>query len=512
MQTERPLGLLEKFQTSKYFVNCYGAATFTTLLRHPPRPRVSASDQQHDTIKQFYLEHLYSPMIQLVQTHPQLSLVVADWTQPTIHFARLSEFDLSTIVHVDTSNKPFWDRVILSDIIAQECDHEFDFDDHTIPLWHLRIYVHQDRLDECSLTLTSNHVVLDGSSTATFWRELLTELNKKDDEKQNTSTIHENYIIKSNPEKLLLGAYEDRHGPMPTSWELLDLLMRKKLKDVLPSGWKQYWFPSGWAGDRRGVTDKAVAHHHTMTRAIELGGTVWKNVCATSKMHHVTPHAAIMAAMMTAFARLYQDQDHVVTHTPINCRSFCKGPPVVPQDEMGNFVGNYTHHWVSPYLNNNNLHHESDASFWDKAKHYYDHLKMNKTQGAKDPGKWKLAPRFPEDYIKTWYDNWDANPMARSGGIQLSDLGLFHVPNNHQQHKKEEKKDMVDNGFKNSWEVQSVWFSQSSQMMSMALSVTSVSTKSSMYSTVTWQKGALDESKIEQFGPLVIDILQKLCQ
>ncbi|KAI7850406.1 hypothetical protein BDC45DRAFT_518248 [Circinella umbellata] len=510
MQVERPLGLLEKFQTSKYFVNCYGAATFTALLRHPPRPPITTDQQinKNDAIKRFYLNHLHTPLSHLVKKHPQLSLVVAHWNQPTIHFARLAKFDLSAILHIDTSNTPFWDRITLSEIIANECDHDFDFDNHTIPLWYLRIYVHDDRLDECSMTLTVNHVVMDGASVATFWRELYTELNSnshnhsksqiKEDNNQIKS-VENDYTLRSNLESSLLGPYEDRQGPMPSQWEVMQLIMRKTVKSILPISLAQYWFPTvGWAGDIRGVTDKTLARHHTQTRAIEINGTQWHNV-------------SIMAAMITAFSKLYGDQENkVVTHTPINCRSFCKEPPV-PQDEMGNFVGNYAHTWGPSYITlKNNDYGDNNkrlaSLFWDKAKHYYENLKINKLQGAKDPGKWLAVPRFPEDYIQTWYNNWNANSMARSGGIQLSDLGRFiYVSDDNNQKESYNGNANIKN---NPWEIQSIWFSQSSQMMTMALSVTSISTKDSMYATVTWQKGALDESKIEQFGPLVIDALE----
>ncbi|KAG2219268.1 hypothetical protein INT45_000044 [Circinella minor] len=481
MQIERALGVLEKYQASKYLNNGYGSVTCTALLRHPPR-----QEQKDATLIQFYLDQLYVPLKRLVEKHPQLSLAIADFDKPTIHFIRLDQFDLASIVSIDIQST-FWEEGrTLSTTIGNETDREYDLDDHTVPLWHLRIGVHDDKPTECSITLAIHHSIGDGSSVAIFWRELYTELNKNTPTSATLSPS--SYIIKSNPEKALLPAYEHLEPPKLTTWDKVSLSLTEKIKSYLPQPFKHYWFPVEWAGDFRAVTDKTKARHETEIRAIHVNPSIWQQVCLVSKKHGVTPHAPIMAAIVSAFWELWGTNDTAVeTWTPINCRGFCNPP--VANDEMGNFVGGYVHTWTSS---------SPSLSFWEKAKTYHGRLKETKYDGAKAVN-YMAELKYPDDFQTWWYDHWNANPMARSGGIECSDLGRFLSD-----------KQQVTNPLL--WELEGLWFAQSSQMFTMALNLNCISANGQMFGTVGWQKGALNESKAEQFGPLVIDMLKKNCE
>ena len=479
MQIERALGAMEKYQASKYLNNGYGSVTCTALFRHP-----SLQQQEDGSVIQFYLDQLYAPLTRLVEKHPQLSLAIADFDKPTIHFIRLDQFDLASIVSIDTQTT-FWEEgTTLSTTIGNETDREYDLNDHTVPLWHLRIGVHEDKPTECSITLAIHHSIGDGSTVGIFWRELYTELNKTT---SSTATLPPpNYVIKSNPEKPLLAAYEHRQAPQITAWDKLRWDLTEKMKSYLPQPFKQYWFPDEWAGDFRAITDKTKARHETEIRAIHVDTSTWQQVCLVSKKHGVTPHAPIMAAIVSAFWELWGNNDIAVeTWTPINCRGFCNPPAA--NDEMGNFVGSYVHTWTpSPPL-----------SFWDKARTYHGQLRESKYEGAK-AANYMTGFKYPDDFQTWWYDHWNTNPMARSGGIECSDLGRFLSD-----------KQQVDNPL---WELEGLWFAQSSQMFTMALNLNCISANGQMFGTVGWQKGALNESKAEQFGPLVIDMLKKNCE
>ncbi|KAI9268103.1 hypothetical protein BDA99DRAFT_603630 [Phascolomyces articulosus] len=483
MKIERALGAMEKYQTSKYMNNGYGSVTCTALFRHALQHPTATTAEN---IKEFYLNQLYAPLTRLVEKHPQLSLAVADFDKPNVHFVRLDDFDLASIVSIDYPSL-FWDEgTALSTTISEETDREFDLNDHTVPLWHLRIGVHDDRPDECSITLAIQHAIGDGSSVAIFWRDLYTELNK------DSITAPNNYTIRSNPEKPLLAAYEYRQPPKPNAWDKFSLTMTEKLKMYLPQPIKQYWFPDGWAGDFRGITDKALARHETDIRAIHVDKSIWEQVCIISKKQGVTPHAPIMAAIASAFAEIWGTDQTVETWTPINCRGFCNPP--IAKDEMGNFVGPYVHMFTPA---------SSTLSFWEKAKTYHTGLRANKYEGAKD-ANYMTTFNYPDDFQTWWYSNWDTNPMARSGGIECSDLGRFMT-------EQQEKAIMIDSDYP-SWKLQGLWFAQSSQMFTNALNLNCISTSDCMYGTVGWQRGSLDESKVERFGPLVIHYLKMNCQ
>ncbi|KAI8148581.1 alcohol acetyltransferase [Fennellomyces sp. T-0311] len=448
MRTERPLGLLEKYQVSKQLTRCYGCVTSTVIFRHSARPDSNA--------RQFYLNQLHAPLTSLVEKHPQLSLVVAENSKSTAHFLRLDSFNLDSVVEIKEFS--FWNETELGEVIGKECDREFDLDNHTVPLWHLTIGIDAARPNECSITLAAHHVIMDGKSLAQFWQDLdLGRANEPED-----------YQIRCG-ETALLESYENRGAPMPSTLDLLPIVGKMLVKKMLPTRLTEHWFPEGWAGDVAG--DKKETHDTTV-RVVQVGGTTWSNVCATCRDHGVTPHAAIMAALVEAFTRLWPDTS-VKTTTPVNCRSFAQVPP----GEMGNFVGSYGYLWTGKAM-----------PFWERAKTYHRLLKANKAGAAKEAGQLKYLSKYPEDYYDFWHGHWN-NPMARSGGIELSDLGRV----------------VLDKA----WQVQSVWFCQSAQTFTTALSVNSISTQDSMYATIGWQKGSVDESKTEALSALLREILEK---
>ena len=458
MQTERPLGLLEKYQVSKQLLRCYGCVTTTAVFRHSPRP-------DNNNIKQFYLNQLHAPLTQLVEKHPQLSLVVSQSDESNAHFLRLNSFNLESIVTI--KHFPFYDQNELSQLIGTESDREFDLNDHTIPPWHLTIGVDKERPDECSMTLAAHHVIMDGKSFAQFWQDL--KLGQQQGTQPDTYTIQ-------GSKKELLGSYENRGAPMPTAMDLVPLVGKSLAKKILPKKWAQDWLMATgcWAGDRPADQKET---HDTKVRAMTVGGTAWRQICATCREHNVTPHAAIMAALVEAFTKVYPNTA-VKTTTPVNCRSFAHVPP----DEMGNFVGSFGYTWNS-----------NDMAFWDRAKTYHRLLRASKGEAAKEAGLLKYLNKYPDDYFKFWQDNWDY-PMARSGGIELSDLGRV----------------AVNSSSSDGWALQSLYFCQSAQTFTTALGVNSISTEDSMYATIGWQKNSVDEDKAEALCALLQETLYRL--
>ncbi|KAI9259586.1 alcohol acetyltransferase [Phascolomyces articulosus] len=478
---ERSLGWFEKYQVAKQLTQAYGTVTTTVILRHALAVRCKEQD-----IKEFYFSQLYAPITRLVEKHPQLSLVVADSDKSTAHFVRLDQFDLSAIIKFN-DQIPLRDQSKLDQVIANECDHEFNLADQTTPLWHLRICTHEDCLDECSITFTVHHVIADGKSLATFWRDFLQEINNQQEKQQQPK---DGYIIKSNPAIELGLPYEERQPPMFTAIDMVGVVSRMVAKKVFPSFLANRLLPQSWAGDYPGITDKSLARHDTVVRGIELGGTIWKDTCTTCREQGITPHAAIMTAVVSAFAEVYPETTVLSTCTPTNCRSFCNPP--VPEDEMGNFVGAYNHTWTLPSA--------AMEGFWDMAKKYQTPLKANMVQAAKETSLLKYLSRYPEDYCDFWYGHWDSNPMHRGGGIEVSDLGKFVPPPSTKENTNA------------SWQLESIWFCQSAQIFTTPLSVNPIRTETSLYITITWQNGSLVESKADKLTSLVIRNLLKCCQ
>ncbi|KAI7882435.1 hypothetical protein K492DRAFT_176335 [Lichtheimia hyalospora FSU 10163] len=188
-----------------------------------------------------------------------------------------------------------------------------------------------------------------------------------------------------------------------------------------------------------------------------------------------------MVACALAFAELYPDRV-VRTMTPVNTRPLCDPP--VPEDEMGNFFGNFFRFWHPGFAN--------DKSFWELAIEYQACVREGKGFAAAFAENFfGSLKNFPEDFTDYWYSNWYKYPMGRAGGICVSDLGLIstkHVTSTE-------------------WQLQEIFFNQSSHMYSIALTVNTISTSSAMQACVAWQRNTLDISKADRYGSLVAKYL-----
>ncbi|CDS07605.1 hypothetical protein LRAMOSA01554 [Lichtheimia ramosa] len=453
---QRPLGLLEKYQVAKLLTKCYGSVTATALLRHNS-PAPCNDDKQ--TIKNFYLKRLYPAVSRLVQKHPQLSIIVLDAEKPNARFATLSSFNLADIVHVNTNVK-FWEQAVINDIISTEVDKEFDTSIHTTPLWSLSIDTHPERSHECAISFTLHHVIGDGKTMSLFWKELLEQL--KDGEMvENTDyqiDIVEPHIIKP--------PQEHRNPVMPD--------------EIKPPGTKEDELAM-WQGDYEAIRDKETQRHDTAVRTVVVNGEHWPKVVKACKQHGVTPHAALMVACALAFAELYPDRV-VRTMTPVNTRPLCDPP--VPEDEMGNFFGVFFRFWHPGFANG--------KSFWQLAIEYQARVREQKADAAAFADK-VLGPlkNYPEDFNDFWYSNWYKYPMGRAGGIGVSDLGLISTKN----------------VTCTEWQLQEIFFNQSTHMYTIALAVNTISTATAMQACISWQRNTLDISKADRYGSLIAKYL-----
>lgn len=456
---QRVLGAFEKYQVSLQLVKCYGAVAHTAVIHHAPRR--SSSD-----VKEYYLGRLHPALARLVEKHPLLSVAVRDVDKPTVCYVTIPDFDLESIVTF--GELAFWEADAQAHRLAEQCDKEFDLDDQSLPLWRLHIDTHPDRPEECSVTVAIHHGMADGKSLSIFWHELMQHLNSNISPFQCQGP----YIIHSNRSPIN-PPFEERNGP---TLGFVDGIKYKASK-LFPS-----WFETpknAWQGDRPAIMDKDRSRHDTGVRVIKLGGPAWPKICETAKEHGVTPHAAIMAAVLLAFVQVYPDEQVLETYTPIDCRPFCQ--PSIPGDEMGNFIGSYAKVWTLQSLKNK----YDTSSFWELAKLYHANLRANKIEAAKEVRYLQLQSRYPEDFCEPWYEKWQTCRMGRSGGIEFSDLGRSNLMN-----------------------VREVYFCQSAQTFTIGWGVNTISTKDCMYATLSFQKGALDETKLEAFGPAILAKLE----
>ncbi|KAL0077158.1 alcohol acetyltransferase [Phycomyces blakesleeanus] len=459
---DRKLGHLEKFQISKQLVKCYGSVNLTVDLHHSPRP----IHDDKSSARQFYIDKLSPALAQLIQDHPLLSVATKDSYKPSAHFIRLESVNLEEIILFEESR--FWEE--RDQIIANESRYEFDLDAES-PLWHLLVCAHPDRPDQCSITLTVQHLIADGGSLVIFWKGLLAYLSNPPSHTGFASNIVT--IISSEP---LPSPMDQRHPPELDFVDMCQVVYGETVK-ILPKSLKNFLDPSqlSWGGDYPAPAD---AVHNTVLRTLKCGGPTWQSIVKKSKEHGVTVHATLYATAVLAWSELYPNTS-LKTFTPTNCRFLCKD---TPSDEIGNFVGTFENFLTVGELG---------IGVWPLAKSYHKILQANKINSAKKAWLLKYLKNFPEDYYEFYRKRRDIYEMGRVGGIELSDLG---------------RADVLPSG--GDWKVDGMWFCQSAHTSSNALGLNTITFDGTAHATIAWQAGSLDESKIDRMSQVWLTHLE----
>ncbi|KAG2204132.1 hypothetical protein INT47_011615 [Mucor saturninus] len=459
---ERPLGLLEKYQTSKQLTHAYGNITMTALLDHE-----SIVSQPAET---FYMQCFVPALTRLIHHHAALSMVVRDKTENSIHFEQLTSIDLDKVICIRSP-------LSLSLLIKEQTTTEFDLDSF-LPLW--RITIVPQTPTSCIVSLAMHHVLGDGMSLCIVWQALLQALQTI----ETKPTVDKVTIVKKMHLPL---PYELSNAPeMSLLWDVVPVICKSLIPKILPTSIARRLDPlssEGWQGDFKAAVDGET--HDTQIGTIHVPLDIWKPLVEASKKRGISPHAILFVTMLLAWKRLYPGQTTETT-TPINCRGLCQ--PAVSADRVGNFVGSYTGVWTGQQLD------ESEKDIWKMATRYHQDLQTNKKEAAKQALFLKYLPEFPASYCDFWYDKRKNSRLGRTGGLELSDLGRFHDPE----------------ATSSSWKLKQLYFAQSAQIFTCAFGLNTISVRDELYCTYGWQKGALDEAKIGLYHDIFIGILKNV--
>lgn len=456
----RKFGLLEKYQAAKALTRTYGSVTFAVELGHPPR-----SDAQD--AESFFLDMLHAPLVAVIQQHPMLRVTAIDSDKPTARFVQVPQFDLKdicTFTAVESLDA-------IEDVIRAEICLDFDLNRSDIPLWRLHVCYTPSQRDRCCIVFAMQHVIMDGKSLAIFWTSLLKELNT-DRNAADTAEMQQYLIETGTPSPLPL-PYEDRNAPAASFLDLCKTLAGMVNKKILPYALARKIYPEidGWQGDYPNVKDFSKLQHCSHVRLLEFGGQDWLKLCKEAKQtHNISPHAVIMASLLLAYKDVYPGRT-VTTSTPVNCRRYCNPP--LSEDEIGNFVGAAAGIWKPNKLS---------YPFWELAKAYSKKLAKTRSETAKQASQLRYLKKYPEEYVDFLKGYLKRYKFGRQGGIELSDLGLFRSPSQ-----------------EGPYTVQKTWFCQSACTVMPAINASAASTTESMFVTLTWQEGSIEESNINAF-------------
>lgn len=454
---DRPLGLFEKYQISKQITKAYGNVVLAAQLEH-----VSRTDQST-----FYKDAFRPALTRLIQKHTSLSSIVRDADNSNAHFEQLTTIDIASLVHtvLDTFN--------LQELIRQESSNEFDTGSD-LPLW--RLTVMPTSSTTCAVAFAAHHVICDGMSLSIFWQDFLKELNSGDE--TTTSTDDLVTVIESK----MADPYESCNPPdISVIRDVVPVVLKSLAPKILPTFMVNYLDPlknNAWQGDHAAVEGEA---HNTLVRLIHVSEDIWKPLLAEAKSRKLSGHAVLYTAVISAWAQLYPNQTTEVG-TPTNTRAMCNPP--LSNDQMGNFVGNHTAVWTGKQI--------ESTDFWSLAATYGDDLRNNKIAAAKQSLFLKFLSDYPAAYCDFWYEKRRNSKLGRAGGIEVSDIGRFNT----------------DGGDK--WKLQGLYFCQSAQVFTSVFHVNSISWNDNLYCTVSWQNGALEESKMNQFQDIFVQILKQV--
>ncbi|KAI8368108.1 uncharacterized protein BYT42DRAFT_503880 [Radiomyces spectabilis] len=306
-------------------------------------------------------------------------------------------------------------------------------------------------------------------SLTIFWQDLVRFLNESE------FAVSHGFQVKRDP-GIISVPLEDCHPPSMAWMDYLKLMW-----EMTGQKWwhKAAPGPSIWRGDYPAVDGENVM---TLVRMAHVEPSTWKAVIQRCKSADISPHAALLAALVLAWGQVWPGYD-LETSTPVNARKFCE--PAVPANCMGNYTGVYESTWSAD---------QCTQPFWSFAETYHTNLQANKANGVKKSGLLGFLTNYPQDYCQFWYDKRKQNEFGRTGGVELSDLGRVTMNT-----KTTER-----------WHVDKLWFCQSAQTYTTALGVNSVTLDGHLYLTLCWHKGAVDPTKVDRFLQLMVNQLEQV--
>jgi hypothetical protein len=478
----RELGLLERYQLSKWATNIYTNVGLAVQLSVP----LEASTQDDEQISQGLKQRLASSAKAACQLDHSATLFMSveeenlakglhrkleTWLPNTPRATLLDKIDLSKVITVERHQGDL-DTNAIERLTNEELHVHFDIPSD-MPLWRIRV-VWTKAKDGDNVVFWANwtfhHIIGDGMTSRLFWTAVLRELNT-----QATNAVVDNefWIAKRAASQTLNPPFDKRGAPQPGVTDLIPVVLKHK---ILPESIKSILYPKTWSipsdGMRNSLTPVDV---DTACFTIDAEKTTW--LVRKSKEENSGVHAIVYTIILKSLFNKIQSEQSAKTYlkadTPVNGRKSCR--PEVPNTEMGNFVGSFSKLWKGDDI--------ASIDIWELSRIYKAAMASGLSYAPKETMMLKYVGQWP----KAWFEFWQKNAESARTSFELSDLGLWNdCPNTAP------------------WKVEHAWFMQSVNSVGAIMNWNSITCSGIIHFTVTWQRDAPTKTFVED----VIDRVQ----
>ncbi|KAK9477436.1 alcohol acetyltransferase [Lipomyces japonicus] len=294
----RPAGLLEKYMIARAQLDYYrSVVVWTEVSAIPPLPV------------------LHAGLAKLISQHAALRSIVIDAENRSPKIGILDEISLDRLVEVDD------DDVSLEDYLVRATNVKFDYADHLVPLWKVKLWRSQYVFFIC------DHAPFDGTSAAIFQRDLLKIVNNHGttDAIANLRVLFdrsvppapeiEQLVKISPPVSYVLSVLGSEFGP--SFWPFTSWQSSAKARD--PLIWRNY------------VDVIANQSCKILNFSSQQAGMLLR----ACRDHGTTLTALLNTVLVVAASKAYPSTGGFDTSIPINARRFCL------HDDYKNAMGAY---------------------------------------------------------------------------------------------------------------------------------------------------------------------------
>ncbi|CAG8552721.1 3098_t:CDS:2 [Ambispora gerdemannii] len=482
----RPLSPLERYYTIRQELNYYKNIISYVRYTHTKLSLIPFANVRSEVTP-----ILYRALRSLILTHPALSAAF---------FCIKS--NSPSFVHIPVGVQE------LERLMEAQHDIGFNQDNFNIPLWRVVFVLNKARRNELGVFFVYHHGIGDGQSSFAFHNFFYKFLNENLDLfDPNRSKLDVTALSKEAKVDVPLRPHpqpiNERISLRPPLHKIVPLIAPHI---IIPSFIRTFTENEYWAGD---IPSKSLDTYHTKVKIFTLTKDELQKVYGYAKNEDSTIHAALYAAVLFSAAK-YLVTVTVTSNskfkkkstlslkipTPISLRPTVNPP--ISQNEIGVYLTEFTSNSLVRIIH--------QTEFWKLAREWRRDFLKNKPEAMHKIWLLRFVGERYEEWIKLlkgWRFAKENGGMGRNASGEISNLGRWIVT--------DEKRDSTDPKVsmkEEKWAIIDMTFSQCAYVVGSAFNINVVTHSDNFRGTVTYQKGAISDDKMEKFVRGLIDALK----